>query len=214
MPKPDLTEILDPARCAVVNMECQENLLGPNAVIPALAQAAAEVGLVETLAGLFESARAAGVRIFYCTDERRTDGLGLAENMPIQQRILDGGASYGGHGPVLAPIAPQPADVVFRREQGVTGFFATGLDQYLRNTDVRTLVVTGVSLNLAVLGTAIEAANRGYSVVVPPDGVAGVPQEYVDAVLRFTVQQIGYTATSQLIRERWSAGPGVRHDRS
>ncbi len=214
MPRPDLTEILDPTHCALVNMECQENLLGPHSVIPALAQAAADVGLVETLAALFESARAAGVRIYYCTDERRTDGLGLAHNMPIQQRILDRGANHGGHGPVLAPIAPQPADVVFRREQGVTGFFATGLDQYLRNTGVRTLVVTGVSLNLAVLGTTIEAANRGYTVVVPTDGVAGVPQEYVEAVLRFTVQQIGYTATTQLIRERWSAGPAAPHDRS
>ena len=45
----------------------------------------------------------------------------------------------------MAPIAPQPQDVVFRREQGLTGFYATGLDPYLRNTGVKTVIITGSS---------------------------------------------------------------------
>ncbi len=45
------------------------------------------------------------------------------------------------------------------------------------------MVATGVSVNLGVLGLAIEAVNLGYRVVVPRDTVAGLPEEYADAVL-------------------------------
>ncbi|MCW2528989.1 MAG: hypothetical protein JWM76_3849 [Pseudonocardiales bacterium] len=204
MPAPDVTPFLDPAHCAVVNMECQENLLGPDSVIPALAQAAADNDLLGNLARLYVAARGVGVAVYYCTDERRPDGFGLADNMPIRGKMRNAYENLGGHGAVMPAIAPQPTDVVFRREQGVTAFFATGLDQYLRNTGVTTLIITGVSLNLAVLGATIEAANRGYTVIVPRDGVAGVPQEYVDMAMKYTIQMIGYTALTQTIIDHWT----------
>lgn len=204
----DIARLIEPARTAIVSMECQENLLGADSVIPALAEAAAGMDLIGTLSRFYAGARAAGVRIFYCTDERRADGFGTTDNMPITSwlRRPDGTPHVGGHGPVVAPIAPQPEDVVFRREQGVTGFFATGLDQYLRNSGVRTLVVTGVSLNLAVLGTTIEAASRGYTTIVPTDATAGVPADYVDAVLRNTIRHIAYTTTTAVLLDRWATG--------
>ncbi|MDO8364481.1 MAG: isochorismatase family cysteine hydrolase [Actinomycetota bacterium] len=200
----DLTPHLDPARCAVVNMECQEGLLGPNTILPGLARAAAEVGLVDNLAVLFGAARRVGTRIYYCTDERRADGFGFARNTLVHLRMAGGSDGSGGHGPVMAPIAPQPADVVFRREQGLTGFFATGLDAYLRNTGVTTVIVTGVSLNIAVLGTAIEAMNRGYTVIVPSDCVASDPPEYAATVMKYTVRNIAFVVPSRTIVDLWS----------
>jgi hypothetical protein len=64
----DITPHLEPARCAVVNMECQENLIGESSVLPGLANAAAEVGLVANCATLFDAARRVGTRIYYCLD--------------------------------------------------------------------------------------------------------------------------------------------------
>lgn len=203
----DVSPHLDPARCAVVNMECQENLLGPNAVLPGLAAAAAEVGLVENCARLFAAARAAGVRIYYCTDERRPDGFGYAQNTLVHLRMTPGETGSGGHGPVMAPIAPRPEDVVFRREQGLTGFYATGLEPYLRNTGVTTVIITGVSLNIAVLGTSIEAANRGFTVVVPSDCVASDPPEYAATALRYTLRNVAYVVPSATIVDVWQAAP-------
>jgi nicotinamidase-related amidase len=197
---------LDPAVCAVVSMECQERLLGDESVLPGLAQAAADIDLVATLARLYASARSAGVRIYYCTDERRPDGFGAATNLPITGRLAtsDGGPHRGGHGPVVAPIAPRPEDVVFRREQGVTAFFGTGLDGYLRSTGVRTVIITGVSLNLAVLGSTIEAANLGYTTVVATDATAAVPPEYLDAVVRNTIRHIALITTTDAIIGHWA----------
>lgn len=209
----DLSGHLAPLTTAIVSMECQENLLGAHSVIPALAEAAAAKDLVPTLSRLYAGARAVGVRVYYCTDERRPDGFGTTGNMPISSRLRrpDGTEHVGGHGPVVDAIAPQPEDIVFRREQGVTGFFATGLVQYLRNSGVRTLIVTGVSANLAVLGTVIEAANRGYVTIVPTDATAGVPAGYEDVILRHTIRYIGYTTTTDTVLSAW-AGADIPTD--
>ena len=40
------------------------------------------------------------------------------------------------------------------------------------------LAVTGVSVNLGVLGLCVEAVNLGYQVVVATDTVVGVPIDY------------------------------------
>jgi nicotinamidase-related amidase len=196
---------LDPKLCAIVNMECQENLLGEASVLPGLARAASEVGLVQNCAGLFTAARRVGTRIYYCTDERRADGFGFARNTMVALRMAGGGDGSGGHGPVMGPIAPQPVDVVFRREQGLTGFYATGLDSYLRNTGVQTVIITGVSLNIAVLGTAIEAMNRGYTVVVPQDCVASDPPEYAETAMKYTMRNIAFVVSSTTIANYWNS---------
>jgi nicotinamidase-related amidase len=199
----DVAPHLDPHRTAIVSMECQVGLLGPDSVLPGLAASAAAGGLVDNLSGLYAAGRAAGVRIYYCTEERRPDGFGLATNTMVHLRMPEGSRRIGGHGPVVAPLEPQPEDVVFRREQGLTGFYGTGLDGYLRNTGVQTLVVTGVSLNIAVLGTAIEAMNAGYTVVVPSDGVASDPPEYADHVLRYTMRNIAFVVPCTTIAAAW-----------
>jgi nicotinamidase-related amidase len=201
----DVRPHLDPARCAVVNMECQEGLLGDSSVLPGLARAADQVGLVPNLARLYDAARRVGVRVYYCTDERRPDGFGLATNTLVHLRMPAGHTGGGGHGPVVAALTPQPEDVVFRREQGLTGFYATGLDPYLRNTGVSTVVLTGVSLNIAVNGTAIEAMNAGYTVVVPSDGVASDPPEYAEHLLRYTMRNIAFGVPCQAIVDAWAA---------
>src|SRR5690606_26223753 len=112
---------------------------------------------------------------------------------------------FGGHGPVVAPLTPGPDDVVIRREQGLTGFLGTGLDMYLRNTGVDTVILTGISLNIAVLGTAIEAMNLGYWVVVPRDCVASDPPEYADHVLRNTIRNIALVTDAASIAAHWNS---------
>jgi nicotinamidase-related amidase len=204
----DVTPHIDPATTAIVSMECQENLLGPASVLPGLARAAAGIGLIENCARLYEAGRGVGVRVYYCTDERRPDGFGFARNTMVARHMAGTTEGSGGHGPVMAPIAPQPVDVVFRREQGLTGFYATALDPYLRITGVSTVIVTGVSLNIAVLGTTIEAMNRGYTVVVPSDCTASDPPEYAETAMKYTIGNIAYVVPSQTIVDHWSQRGG------
>lgn len=203
----DPSPYLAPETCAVVSLEVQENLVLPErSVLPGLARHAEQIGLIDNLARLYETARASGVCIYYCTDQRRKDGFGHARNTFVHRHMTGDREWSGGHGPVVAPLTPRPEDVVFEREQGMTGFYATGLDPYLRNTGVRSVIITGVSANLAVVGTVIEAMNRGYQVIVPSDCIAGDPPEYVDQLLRYTIRNAALVVPSSSIIEHWTAG--------
>ena len=87
----------------------------------------------------------------------------------------------------------------------MTGFHETGLDACLRDRDTRTVVLVGVSLNLGIVGTTIEAVNRGYRVVLPTDCVAADPPEYAEPMLRYTLRNLAYVTRSETICEAWRA---------
>jgi nicotinamidase-related amidase len=77
----------------------------------------------------------------------------------------------------------------------------TELDPVLRNMGVSTVVIVGVSVNIAVQNLAFDAVNNGYQVVIPRDAVAGVPAEYADAVLDNTLSLVAtLTTAADLVR--------------
>ena len=67
-------------------------------------------------------------------------------------------------------------------------------------------MLTGVSLNLGVLGTAIEAVNRGDFVVVPADGVAADSADAAPAILRHSLRPIAWLSTATEVLDAWSDG--------
>ena len=201
----DLTPHLDPATTAVVALEVQENLLLPEkAMIPGLAANATAIGLIDRLATLYAAARRVGVRVVYVTDERRRDGVGAARNMMID-RVITGTPRSEGHGPIVAQLAPHPEDITLERHHGMTGFFTTPLDTYLRNLGVQTVILTGVSANIAINGTSIEAMNRGYRVIVPSDCIAGDPPEFVEQLLRYVIRNVAMVSPVQPILDHWAS---------
>jgi nicotinamidase-related amidase len=58
-------------------------------------------------------------------------------------------------------------------------------------------------VNVGVLGTTIEAVNRGYTVVVPTDCVAGDPPEYAEQALRYSVRNLAFLSTCAEIEAAW-----------
>jgi nicotinamidase-related amidase len=100
---------------------------------------------------------------------------------------------------LVPELGPEPGDLISARRHGVSPFTGTDLDATLRNLGVRTVVATGVSLNLGIVGLAIEAVNLGYQVVVATDAVAGIPADYADAVLRHTLGLVATLATTDEI---------------
>jgi nicotinamidase-related amidase len=97
---------------------------------------------------------------------------------------------------LVPELGPAPDDLVSHRCHGVSPFAGTSLDPMLRALGVSTVVATGVSLNLGIVGLAIEAVNIGYRVVVVTDAVCGVPADYADAVTRHTLALVAKLATT------------------
>jgi len=202
----DLSEYLDAPRCALLVFECQENVIGSGSRLPGLAAAVREGGVLENASRLLGSARRAGASVYYCTAEPRESGLGRART-PLSDRIGRAAAPAGDPAmvSVVAEVAPEPGDVVIARSHGMSGFHDTGLDPCLRDRGTETVIPIGVSLNIGLVGTVIEAVNRGYRVIVPRDCVAADPPEYGEQMLRYTFRNLAYLSTSEEIATVWDS---------
>ena len=80
----------------------------------------------------------------------------------------------------------------------------TDLDAVLRNLEVSTIVVVGVSLNIAIPNVVMDAVNAGYRVVVPRDAVAGIPTEYGNAVIDNTLSLLATITTTDELLQTWA----------
>jgi nicotinamidase-related amidase len=205
-----LRSILDPATTAVLTMELQNGVVGEGAMFGALVDELRRAGTLDTVRRLCDGARDAGARVVHCTVAARPDGAGTTENckifaMSAKQRREQGSTAtdIGTSGVELIDGLEDPRDIVVPRLHGMTPFTSTSLDQILRNLGMRTVVATGVSLNLGVFGMALTALDLGYQVVIPTDAVAGVPREYADAVLEHSLSLIATLTTADDVLGLW-----------
>ena len=85
----------------------------------------------------------------------------------------------------------------------MTPFTSTSLDQILRNMGVTTIIATGNSVNIGVLGLVLTGTDLGYQVIVPRDAVAGVPKAYADAVIDNTISLLATVTTTDDVIAAW-----------
>ncbi|MFF3765184.1 isochorismatase family protein [Streptomyces sp. NPDC001922] len=201
-----LTEQLDPATTALLTVECQEGVVGDRSALPELAREARASGALARVAALVAAAHDAGVQVLHAVAERRPDGRGANHNarlfraagrLPVQQ--LAGSAAVR----IAAPVPVHDEDLVVRRLHGLSPLAGTEVDALLRNLGSRTLVVTGVSANVAVPNAVFDAVNLGYTAVVPADAIAGVPAEYTPAMVRNTLALVATVTTADEIAACW-----------
>lgn len=199
-----LSELVEPGRTALVTVEVQDNVVGERSVVPELARAAAPI--LPRIGALAAAARAVGVPVLHCTADARPDRKGANRNARLFAAMAK--APAGEPGPAR-PATVHPAvgatddDIVLGRLHGLSPMTGTSLDPVLRNLGVRTIVATGVSLNVAVLGLAFEAVNHGYQLVLPRDAVAGVDEAYVEALLAGTLSLLATLTSTDDVLAAW-----------
>jgi nicotinamidase-related amidase len=69
-------------------------------------------------------------------------------------------------------LAPRSGEFMVKGSNGADKFVSSNLDQGLKDKGIKTVIVTGTSAQGAVAGTTNGAAQRGYKVVVPVDGMS------------------------------------------
>lgn len=204
MSRPDLADLVAPAHTAIVTQECQGAVIGPDAGLAALADAARAQALPNIIR-LLPVARAAGARVVHCLVQRRPDGLGSNHNaklFAIGRSDVD--IAPGSPGASLLPeLGQEPSDLVLARWHGLGPMGGTDLDAILRNLGVRTIIAVGVSVNVAIPNLVMDAVNAGYRVVLPRDAVAGIPADYADAVIDNTLSLLATVTTTDRLMEAW-----------
>jgi biuret amidohydrolase len=201
---PKLAELAAPGHTAIVTQECQGAVIGPNAGLAALAEEARRVAL-PNIVRLLPAARAAGAHVVHCLVQRRPDGLGSNHNAKIfalgrgEVDITPGTPGAA----VLPELGPEPTDLVLTRWHGIGPMGGTDLDTVLRNLGVSTVVVVGVSLNVAIPNFVMDAVNAAYRVVLPKDAVAGIPTEYGAAIIANTLSLLATITTTDDLLQLW-----------
>ncbi|MEV0965799.1 cysteine hydrolase [Streptomyces sp. NPDC049910] len=203
-----LASQLDPSGTVLLTVECQQGVVGRDSALPELAAQARSSGALENIARLVEVAHAAGVQVIHAVAERRPDGRGAASNAPLLRAVarLPVQQHSGSRAVRVAePIEVADEDIVVRRLHGLSPIAGTEVDALLRGLGCRTLVVTGVSANVAIPNAVFDAVNLGYTAVVPADAIAGVPPEYTPAMIRNTLALVSTVTTTDEVLACWRA---------
>jgi nicotinamidase-related amidase len=183
----------------------QRGVIGDLAGGP-LAGAVAERGVIPAAVRVVQAARAAGVRVVHATVALRGDRAGLTINNRIMAMVVKNLEQVREGTPsaeLIPELGPEPQDIVCGRIHGLTPFTGTELDPVLRNLGVRTIVPVGVSVNEALLGLCLTAADLGYRIVLPTDAIAGVPESYANAVVEYTLAMISNPCTAAEVIGAW-----------
>jgi nicotinamidase-related amidase len=202
----DLRELVRPATTVLLTQECQRGVVGPDSMIPALAEAARTSGALANVTRLVHAARAANVGVLHALAARRRDGRGANTNARLfvsvarepNQQWLDSDAALP-----LEEFGPDDSDLTSTRLHGLSPIFGQDVDGLLRNLGCRTLIIVGVSTNVAIPNAVFDAVNLGYQVVLPVDAIAGVPVEYTEVIVRNSLSLVATIVTTDDVLACW-----------
>jgi nicotinamidase-related amidase len=207
-----LSDLVAPESTVVLTQECQKGVIGDLSLLPALAESAQAIGLVENVNRLVTTGRAAGCGVLHCIAATRPDRRGASTNAPLFQgtaRGKDAGAGPmvpGGPGTELMDgIEGADSDLVSTRIGGLSPVNGTEVPTLLRNLGAKTVVIAGVSTNVAIPNATLDCVNFGFNVVIPRDAITGYPVEYTDVIVKNTLALVAKICTTDELVDIWSA---------
>ncbi|MEC5385765.1 isochorismatase family cysteine hydrolase [Uliginosibacterium sp. H3] len=192
---------IDPARTAVIVIDMQRDFLEPGGFGESLGNNVSLLqAAVEPIKALLGGARRKGMLIIHTREGHRPD-MSDAPRAKVERgapsvrigapgpmgRILIRGEPGQDIIPELYPIAGEP--VIDKPGKGA--FYATELLNILRNRDIESLIVCGVTTEVCVHTTVREANDRGYRCIVPGDCCASYFPEFHEMGLRMIAAQGG-----------------------
>ncbi len=200
-----LEDLFAGTHTTLVLQEIQNGVVGECSKFPALAQAAAAIGVIPNAVRLAAAARMAGAPVVHATAENLPGGFGENQNARLFAAARRAGAMNASSSDSVKPVGELyvHGDLILPRYHGLSPMTGGPLDSLLRNSGVTTIVVAGVSLNVAIPNLVFDAVNRAYQVVVVTDAVAGVPQEYGADVLEHTLALLATLGTTDDIIGAW-----------
>jgi nicotinamidase-related amidase len=153
--------------------------------------------IVPVIAELTAAARERGWPVVYANDAHLPGDF--------EERVWGPHAQAGTAGAQVIPeLAPAPGDLELPKRV-YSSFHETGLDLYLRQHGVDTVILTGQHTNICVRHTAADALYRGYRIIVPPDAVDAFTPEDHEGGLDYL--QMAYRAELTPVAELLVAAP-------
>lgn len=171
----------DRSSTALVIIDMQRDFVEPGGFGETLGNDVKQLqAVIPPLQAVLAATREAGLTVIHTREGHRPD---LSDCPPAKlnrgapsMRIGDPGpkgrilirGEYGHD--IIDDLAPLPGELVIDKP-GKGSFYATGLDETLKDMGITSLVVTGVTTEVCVHTTVREANDRGYECLVLSDCV-------------------------------------------
>lgn len=173
-------------------------------------QQVAERKVLENAAEAISRARAAGIPVIYVVvgfsrgyaDLPQGSDL-FAEVRPTERLVLGSWATE-----VHELLRPHEGEPIVEKRR-VSPFLGTHLDLMLRNLDVNTLLLTGVTTDLVILSTARDGHDRDYRIEVLQDATATSDQELHEAALKLIARTATITTVAEALPANGQGHSGV-----
>ena len=178
---------LDLARTALVVIDMQKDFLYPDGFGAFLGNdTSLLLRTVEPTQRVLALARRLGMLIVHTREghppdlsdcpptklERWSPGTRIGDVGPMGRILVQGETGHA----IIDELTPLPGEVVLDKP-GKNSFYATNLDAILKEHNIRTLIVTGVTTDVCVFTTTTAANDHGYDAVVLSDCVASYSPE-------------------------------------
>ena len=203
----DLVDLVDPASTVVLTQECQRGVIGDLSALPAMAEAVRSTGVLDNVARIVEVGRDAGCQIVHCLAATRADRLGSNTNAPLFAAAARGPVTLlpGSEAvEVVDGISVRESDIVSTRLAGLSPVNGTEVPLVLRNLGARTVVIVGVSTNVAIPNATFDCVNAGFNVVIARDAITGYPVEYTDVIVQNTLSVVAKICTTDQLVAAWT----------
>lgn len=139
-----------------------------------------ETVVVPTIRRLLDFFRARQLRRVYLTvGSELPDFSDLLPHMRAFAEAVGNTRGRRAH-EIREDLAPLPGEAVLNKTT-MSAFHSSGFERLLRSWGVEQLVLTGVSTNSCVEGTARDAADRGYRCLIVEDGCGAASPRLHDA---------------------------------
>jgi len=199
----------DPASTALLVIDMQRDFILPGGFGAMLGNDVSRLKpAIEPTRRVLEAFRSKHLHILHTREGHRPDmsdcppakkargnlKIGIGDKGPMGRVLIRG---EHGHG-IIDELAPLPSEPVIDKP-GKGAFFATDLDLILKNLQIKSLVVTGVTAEVCVQTTAREANDRGYECLVLEDCVASYFPEFKKGAIDMIKAQggiVGWVSTS------------------
>jgi nicotinamidase-related amidase len=174
---------------ALLVMDCQnDNTHEQGKMAPldnsVMARLIKERGTLRTIAKVSAAARAARVPVIHVRHGFRPDGLDVPKNMRLLRGLAKRGVFAEGTwgAEINAEVEPQAQDIVIVKSR-TSSFYASPLEAILNSQGITHLILTGIATDGVVAGTAYDAADRGYHIIIPEDCCAAGKEEVHRALM-------------------------------
>ena len=123
-----------------------------------------------------------------------------------EQMAMSATNGQSGHLPLLGSVGheiipslrPAAGELVLDKNTA-SAFNSTAIDLFLRNLGLQTLVIAGLMSDFCVLLTALDAADRGFNVILASDACTTIDSGSHEAVMLLFMRGYGYVMETQQI---------------